>query len=61
MILLEGYINLCIDLRVILCNQKVYAWEKRNVIEDCHNLRGKKEEDNLKKESHHIHMKSSLL
>ena len=34
---------------------------KRNVIEDCQNLRGKKEEDDLKKESHRIHMKASLL
>ena len=53
--------NLCIYLKVILRNEEVYTWLKRNVIGDCHNFRGKKEEDDLKKESHHIHMKASLL
>ena len=49
---LEGYINFCLYLRFILCYQEVCAWVERNVIEYCHNFRGKKEEDDLKKISH---------
>ena len=53
--------NSCIYLRVILRNEEVYTWLKRNVIGYCHNFRGKKEEGDLKKESHPINMKASLL
>jgi len=61
MILIEGYINLCIELRVIFYNQQVYSWVKRNVIEDCNNSKGKKEEGNLKKKFPLQHIRAWLL
>ena len=54
---LEGYINLFLFLRVILHNEEVYAWEKRNVIEYCHNYR----EGNVKEKISFQHIKEILL